>query len=154
MSITASKAITSATTKLYASAALPTTYDKAGYEILTWTAISDVNNIGSIGGTVSMQKHMPIDSGTVVKIPGSRDEGSAEITMAKHQSSDTQLLQTAFDSRSPVALKIVYPTALGVTAYTTGYVSTAVTTIGTSDTILEYKTTVDLATPVIEVANS
>lgn len=146
--------MTSATTTLYASATLPTTYDKTGYEALTWTKISEVNNVGAIGGTNSMQKHMPIDTGTVVKIPGSRDEGSAEITMAKHQGSDTTLLQTAFDARTPIALKIVYPTALGVTAYTTGYVATNVTTIGTSDTILELKTTVDLATKILEITAS
>jgi len=142
--------VTSATTTLYASAALPTTYDQTGYEALTWDQVSMVNNIGDIGGTVSMQKFTGMD-GVVVKIPGSRDEGQAAVTMAKHAGTDVSLLQTAFDNRTPVAIKIVYPTALGITVYTTGYVSTNVTTIGTSDTIMELKTTIELAKPLLEV---
>lgn len=151
MAITLSKALTSATTVLYASAVLPATFDEAGYEGLTWTALAECNNIGQIGGTVAMQQHRPIDTGLVVKIPSSRDEGTAEITMAKHKGADVTLLQNAFEDRAPIALKIVYPAALGTTAYTAGYISTNVTTIGTSDSILEFRTTFDLAVPLLEV---
>lgn len=151
MAITLSKALTSATTVLYASAAMPATFDEVGYSALTWTPIAEVNNIGQVGGTVAMQQHRPIDTGLVVKIPSSRDEGSAEITMAKHVGADVTLLQTAFDNRTPVALKIVYPAALGMTAYTAGYISTNVTTIGNADSILEFRTTFDLAVPLLEV---
>lgn len=152
MAVTTSKALTSATTKFYASAALPTSFDEAGYEALTWTAISEISNIGQIGGTLTMVEHRPVDTGQVVKVPASRNEGTAEITMAKHKGTDVTLLQTAFENRAPIAVKIEYPTILGLVAYTTGYITTNVTTVGGADSILELRTTFDLATPLLEVA--
>lgn len=149
MATITSKAMTSATTKLYASAALPATYDVAGFEALTWTLISEVSNIGAIGGTNSVQQHRPIDTGVVVKIAGSTDYGTAEVTMARHSGTDVTLLQTAFANRAVIALKVVYPAALGETEYFTGIVTTNVTTIGGSDSILELRTTVDVNNEII-----
>lgn len=144
-----SKAMTSATTTIYASAALPTTYDEAGFAALTWTKISEVNNIGAIGGTNSVQQHRPIDSGVVVKIAGSTDYGTAEVTMARHKDTSVTLLQNAFKNRTPIAFKVVYPALLATTEYFTGIVTTNVTTIGGSDSILELRTTVDVNNEII-----
>lgn len=144
---------TAATTKLYASAALPATPNEAGYEALTWTLISEVNNIGQIGGNFQMVEHRPVDTGLVVKLPGSRNEGTAEIVMAKHTGTDVTLLQTAFAARARIAVKIEYPAQLGGIAYTTGYVTSNVVTIGGSDSIIELRTTFDLASELLEVAS-
>lgn len=143
---------TAATTKLYASATLPATYDAAGYAALTWTAIAEINNIGQVGGNFQMVEHRPVDTGLVVKLPGSRNEGTAEIVMAKHSGTDVTLLQTAFKDRARIAVKIEYPTQLGGVAYTTGYVTSNVVNIGGSDSIIELRTTFDLASELLEVA--
>lgn len=143
---------TAATTKLYASATLPTTLDEVGYEALTWTPIAEINNVGQVGGNFQMVEHRPVDTGLVVKLPGSRNEGTAEIVMAKHAGADVTLLQTAFKNRARIALKIEYPAALGGNAYTTGYVTSNVVTIGGSDNIIELRTTFDLASELLEVA--
>lgn len=149
-----SKAMTSATTTLWVSAALPATYDKIGFEALTWTKVSEINNIGSVGGTTSVQQHRPVDTGYVVKLAGSQDMGTAEITMAKHKDVAVTLLQTAFANRQPISVKIVYPVAMDTTSYFTGIVTTNVTTVGGSDSILELRTTIDINNEVIEIENT
>lgn len=151
MATITSSAMTSATTTLWASAALPATYDEAGFEALTWTKISEISNLGAIGGTNSVQQHRPIDTGVVVKIAGSTDYGTAEVTMARHAGTDVSLLQTAFRNRAVISLKVVYPAALGEIEYFTGIVTTNVTTVGGSDSILELRTTVDVNNEVITV---
>lgn len=147
--MTASTAITSATTKLYACASQPATFDSAGYSALSWTLISEVTSLGSLGGKVAVVKHMPIDTAVVVKRAGSVDYGTLAVTGARHTGSDITILQNAFASRSSISFKVVYPTALNQTDAFTAIVTDVVTNVGTTDQILGLNTTLEVDSTII-----
>ena len=148
-----SLAITSATTKLYFSPTLPATFDSSGYTAVTgWVLIGEVSSLGTYGGKTSVQKHIPIDTATVVKRAGSVDYGTMSITAARHKGADITALTTAFAARTSGSFKIVLPTVLGDTDYTTGIVTSMQTNVGNADQILQSNIEVELDSPVITVA--
>lgn len=147
-----SKATTSATTKLYVSATLPTQYDATTYAALTWIPISEITSLGSFGGKTTVTKHQPIDTGFVVKRAGSVDFGTLSLQLAKHTGADDTALQAAFNDRASQAFKIEYPTALGGHDYFTGIVTSYVTNVGNADQILQSNVDVELDTPVVSSA--
>jgi hypothetical protein len=150
-----SSAITSATTKLYFSPTLPATFDSAGYTAVTgWVLVSEVSNIGQFGGKTSVQKHIPVDTATVVKRAGSVDYGTMSLTLARHKGADFTGLVSAFNSRASISFKVVYPTALGDVEYFTGIVTGVPTNIGNADAILQSNVDVELDSPVITVTGS
>jgi hypothetical protein len=150
-----SLATTSATTKLYISPTLPATFDSAGYTAVTgWILIGEISSLGTYGGKTSVQKHIPIDTATVVKRAGSVDYGTMSITAARHVGTDITALKTAFTSRASSSFKVVLPTALGDTDYFTGIVTSMQTNAGNADQILQSNIEVELDSPVITVAAS
>lgn len=150
-----SSAITSATTKLYFSPTLPATFDSSGYTAVTgWLLIGEISSLGTYGGKVSVQKHIPIDTATVVKRSGSVDYGTMSITAARHKGTDVTALTTAFNARASGSFKVVLPTALGDTDYFTGIITSIQTNAGNADQILQSNIEVELDSPVITVAAS
>lgn len=143
----ASKATTSATTKIFISAVLPTTYDATGYGALTWTEIAEVTSLGTFGGKTAVTKHQPVGTGVVVKRAGSIDYGTMTLALAKHTGTDDTAIQAAFNSRASQAFKIEYPTALGGYEYFTGIVTSYQTNIGSVDQILQSNVDIELDTP-------
>jgi hypothetical protein len=147
-----SSAITSATTKLYYSTTLPTTFDSAGYTAVTgWVAVAEVSSLGTFGGKTTVTKHIPVDTATVVKRAGSVDYGTMSVTLARHTGTDITGLTTAFNGRTSTAFKVVYPTALGQTDYFTAIVTSLQTNIGNADKILESTVDLELDSPVVTV---
>jgi len=149
-----SSAITSATTKLYFCATLPATYDQAGYTAvgMTWIPVGEVSSLGTYGGKTSVQKHIPIDTATVVKRAGSVDYGTMSITAARHKGADVTALVAAFNARTSGAFKIVLPTSLGDVDYFTGIVTSYQTNVANADAILQSNIEVELDSAVITVA--
>jgi len=148
-----SLATTSATTKLYYTATLPTTYDNSGYTALTgWVLIGEVSSLGTYGGKTSVQKHVPIDTATVVKRAGSVDYGTMSITAARHKGADITALTTAFAARTSGAYKVVLPTAIGDTDYFTAICTSIQTNIGNADQILQSNIELELDSAVITVS--
>ena len=78
----ASAAQTAAGSKLYVSASLPATYDKAGFEALTWTEIGEVTTIPSHGATYNIVTHSPLATRQIIKRKGSFDNGTLEVPYA------------------------------------------------------------------------
>lgn len=147
-----STAVTSATTKFYFSPTLPATTDSAGYTAVTgWVLIGEVSSLGTYGGKVSVQKHVPIDSGEVVKRAGSVDYGTMSITAARHTGADMTALTTAFNARASGSFKVVLPTALGDTDYFTGICTSLQTNAGNADQILQTNIEVELDSKVITI---
>lgn len=150
-----STATTSATTKLYFSPTLPATTDNAGYTAVTgWLLIGEISSLGTYGGKTSVQKHIPIDTATVVKRAGSVDYGTMSITAARHKGTDMTAITTAFNSRASGSFKVVLPAALGDTDYFTGIVTSLQTNVANADAILQSNIEVELDSPVITVAGS
>jgi hypothetical protein len=143
-----SLAITSATTSISVSAALPASYDSTGFTALTWIPITEVSNLGVFGGKTTVVKHVPVDTATVVKRAGSVDYGTISMTLAKHSGTDYSALQTAFNSRASVAFKITYPGSMGKD-YFTGIVTSLQVNVGQADKILENTIDIELDNSII-----
>jgi len=67
--------------KVYVSAGLPATYNKAGYTALTWTLVSDVTNVGEYGREYDLIEHAPIDTRVKQQIKGNYSCGSLSLAI-------------------------------------------------------------------------
>lgn len=144
-----SAALTSATTTVYVGTTYPATLDAAGYGAVTWVKIGEVSSVGTLGGKTNVIKHIPIDTGVVVKRGGSQDFGTLSLQLARHTGSDITAVNSAFSNRTSTAFKVVYPTSLGQTDYFTGIVTAAETNVGNADQILGYNVTVEIDNPIL-----
>lgn len=78
----ATQAFTSAGSTLAISAAAPTTNTKTAYALLTFTAIGEIEDLGSVGRVYQTVKFTPVASRATRKIKGSYDEGQQALKMA------------------------------------------------------------------------
>ena len=62
-----SAAITAAGSKLFVSATLPGTYDKAGFEALIWTEVGEVTEIPQFGKVYTIVNHLPLGQRQTIK---------------------------------------------------------------------------------------
>lgn len=138
-------AMTVATTKVYVAVGqTPATFDKAGYDALTWTLIPDVTSLGTFGGTNSVTTHLPIDDGQTYKFAGSTDSGQLSMNAARTTAAAFDDLRTAFASRLPTPFKVVYPVQLAETDAMMGIVTSVQTTGSDSNSILGLTLNVDI----------
>lgn len=145
MAVQTSKAMTSATTKLFINTSLPTTYDEAGFEALTgWIEIGEISSIGQLGGTTSIINHIPLGTATVVKRTGSVNYGTLDLQGARCDDAGIAALRAAFTARTSRAFKLVYPAALGEVDYFSAVVTSATTNVGNADQILGFGANVDI----------
>jgi hypothetical protein len=94
------------------SAALPATYDSAGYNATTmvYTAIGEIENFGSHGGVKTITMHTPVDTAVVAKVGGSKDYGTMTLTIGNIPKGTGQLLLAgAFESNNHYSVKMTYP---------------------------------------------
>ena len=114
-------------TTLSISAALPATYDKAGYDALSWTLVSQIGSIPSFGGTAQVTEWIPIDTGVVNKKKGSLNYGDMTLPLAQVLSDAGQImLKSGFDGANksqPHSVRISNPTigTFNFTAEISGY---------------------------------
>lgn len=149
MPVATSLAMTSATTKLYTASAQPGSYTTGGFAALTWVEVGELSNIGDLGGTTTVVQHIPVGTATVVKRSGSVNYGTMNLQGARCTDAGQTALKAAFTSKASVSFKIVYPSALGVTEYFTGIVTSAVTAVGTADQILGFNANLDIDNEII-----
>lgn len=105
---------TAAGTTLWITAAIPATFDVAGYDASavegTMVAVGEVVSIGAHGRTYAPVTHLPLASRTVQKFKGSRDDGNIDINLGRDSDDAGQiLLKTALDSDANHSFKIQYP---------------------------------------------
>lgn len=101
---------TVAGTKIHVSASAPATFDKAGYEALTWTQIGEITDGGSHGRTYAEVKHTPIDNRAVQKYKGSFDNGTKTLQMAVDDDDAGQdVLRAGLASDADYYFKVLYP---------------------------------------------
>jgi hypothetical protein len=80
------------------SAADPATFDKAGYNALSWSAVGGFDNIGEIGDGYEMQSFDSITDGRI-KYRGILDAGEIDANMADDPTDAGQvILKAAFDA--------------------------------------------------------
>lgn len=152
MPVATSLAQTSATTKVYIAAGqTPATYDAAGFNALTFVEITELSNIGELGGQTTIVNHIPVGTATVVKRAGSVDYGTMEMTGARTTEAVQDSLRSVFTTRASTPFKVVYPTALGETDFFTGIVTNVRTNVGTADQILALSLSIAIDNEILSV---
>lgn len=94
------------------SAALPTTYDAAGYGATTmvYTLIGAIENYGNHGVTATVTEFTPVDTATVTKVKGSKNYGTKSLTLGSIPSDAGQaMLDAAAESTARYSAKMTYP---------------------------------------------
>lgn len=100
---------TVAGTAIGISAALPATYNEAGYAALIFTKIGEITDGGSHGRTYAVVNHNPIDTRGTQKFKGSFNEGQKTIQLAVDPEDAGQLLvKTALDDDADYAFCVTY----------------------------------------------
>ena len=102
---------TSAGTILGISAAAPATYDKVGYEALTFTSVGEVSDLGEVPSRVyELVNWNPIAERATRKAKGGYNLGSQTITVGIDPEDTGQtLLDTATNSDDVYSVKIGHP---------------------------------------------
>src|SRR5688572_7263689 len=94
------------------SASIPETYDSAGYTStdLVFTKIGEIESVGPHGVTRTIIEFIDLETGTVRKMPGSKNYGNMDVTLA-HIPADAGLViaNTASESNSHYSLLITKP---------------------------------------------
>jgi hypothetical protein len=97
----------SAGTTIGLSSSQPATYNAAGYGALTFTTIGEVTDLGEFGREFALITHNPIGSRGTVKLKGSFNEGSINMTLGLDTDDAGQILaKTASTSDSDYSFKI------------------------------------------------
>lgn len=146
--------VTNAGTTLAISAALPATYDAAGYAAtgMTYTAVGEVEDHGSHGVTANIAKFTPVDTSVVAKVKGSKDYGSKTMKIGNIAGNAGQvIMKAASESNAHYSVKITY--ADGETHYLDVLVSKYEYTDGTVDNTRTISCTLEVCrAPVIVAA--
>lgn len=147
-----SAAITAAGSRLYISSGVPATYNKAGFEALTWTEVGEVTEIPAFGKVYNIVTFNPLGDRQTIKRKGSYDNGELDIPYAYDVNDDAgQLLMTAaVDSDASYSFKVDIkedPTLKSV--YFTAQVTSQPITVGGVDSIVMMNSTLAIDNDVL-----
>lgn len=139
----ASNAITAAGSKLFVSAVLPATYDKTGFEALTWTEVGEVTEIPAFGKVYTIVNHLPLGQRQTIKRKGSYDNGEVDVPYAYDATDDAgQVIMTAaVDSDNSYAFKVDLKDPALKSIYFTAQVTSQPLTVGSTDSIVMMNST-------------
>ena len=147
----ASKAFTSAGTKLFISASAPATYNSTGFAALTWTEIGEVSEMGEFGRQYNLVTFNTLGDRRTVKRKGSYNDGTIACQMARVPDDAGQtILTTAVNSDNSYSIKIKLQD--GTVFYTTAQVMSYTTNIGNVDQITSATVNLEIDNDILEVA--
>ena len=145
-----SKAMTSAGTSISLCAALPATYDVAGYGALAWVEVGEVSDLGEFGREYNVVKFNPLKTRGTVKRKGSFDEGNVQMQLARVVSdAGQQVAAAALNSDASHAAKVVLQD--GSIFYFTAQVVSFTTNIGSVDQITSGTVKLEIDTQIVSV---
>ncbi len=146
----ASKAFTSAGTKLYMSASLPATYNQAGFAALSFTEVGEISDLGEFGRQYNLVTFNPLGDRRTVKRKGSYNDGTIAAQMARVPTDAGQIIVTAaVNSDLSRSIKIVLQD--GTIFYTTVQVMSYTTNVGSVDQITSATVNMEIDNDIIEV---
>lgn len=148
---------TSAGTKLYVSATAPATYNKAGFEALSWTEVGEITDLGDFGKQYNTVTFAPINSRKTFKRKGSYNEGAISIQAARVGGDAGQtILLAGLDSDDSYSFKIAHnniATTSGTVQYFGGQIMSYTTSgISGPDSIVMANINVEIDGSIVEVA--
>lgn len=89
----------------------PATFDKAGYEALTFSTIGEITDIPDFGREFEVITHKPLGSRGTVKKKGGFNEGSIDLKLGLNTDDPGQiLLKEAANSDDDYSFKVAHPT--------------------------------------------
>lgn len=136
---------TSAGTTIGLSANQPATYNAAGYDALTFTAIGEVTDLGEFGREYSLVTHNPLGSRGTVKKKGSFNEGTMTLQLGLDTDDAGQILaKTASLSDADYSFKVT--TQNGDIYYFQAQVMSFKVGVGSVDQITSATITLELTT--------
>lgn len=139
---------TTALTQVHVSAALPATYDSAGYAALTWSKVADIDDIPEFGPEGTVNTFTPVDTAVVQKAVGSVDYGSPVFSFARNSADAGQaILSAAMANKTSVSVRIMRPS--GQKDYFSGIVSTDKRIHGGVNGFFMGSSRVDATTPIV-----
>ena len=146
-----SNVFTAAGTTIAVSAALPATYDAAGYVALTYTTIGEVTDIPEFGASRELVTHNPIGSIDTVKRKGSRNNGSVALNIAVDEDDAGQVLLEAAEAvETSYSFKVTFIT--GAIKYFTAQVMSFTTIIGSVNSIVSVSAMLEIDSAIVKVA--
>ena len=146
----ASKAFTSAGTKLRISASAPATYNSTGFAALTWTEIGEVSEMGEFGRQYNLVTFNTLGDRRTVKRKGSYNDGTIACQMARVPDDAGQtILVTAVNSDASYSIKVTLQD--GTVFYTTAQIMSYTTNIGNVDQITSATVNLEIDNDIIEV---
>lgn len=146
----ASKAFTSAGTKLLISAAIAATYNATGFAALTWTKIGEVSEMGEFGRQYNLVTFNTLGDRRTVKRKGSYNDGTIACQMARVPDDAGQAILTkAVDDDDSYSVKIILQD--GTIFYTTAQIMSYTTNIGNVDQITSATVNLEIDNDIIEV---
>ena len=146
----ASKAFTSAGTKLFISSAAPATYNQTGFAALVWTEIGEVSEMGEFGRQYNLVTFNTLGDRRTVKRKGSYNDGTIACQMARvPDDAGQKILTTAVNSDNSYSIKIKLQD--GTVFYTTAQVMSYTTNIGNVDQITSATVNLEIDNDIIEV---
>lgn len=152
----ATSAQTVAGSVLSVSAALPATYDAAGFAALTYSAVGEVTDIGTFGKDFTLVTHNPIGDRKTYKFRGSYNNGTLDLKLAKITVLNTDAGQAALTTAlndpldKSVSLRITVQD--GSKQYFTGKVMSFTTSIGSVNSILAGECKIEIDSDVVETS--
>lgn len=142
--------MTSAGSTIEIGAALPTTYDQAGYEAVVWTMIGEVTDLGEFGTEYNLVSHTSLGQRQTKKFKGSYNNGSLQLQMGRDTDNAGQAaLQAALDSDASYPFSVTLQD--GTKIYFTGKVMSYRTAVGSVDQITGATTTIEIDSDILEV---
>ena len=146
----ASKAFTSAGSRLYMSSSAPATYNAQGFTNLTFTEIGEVFEMGEFGRNYNLVTFNPLSDRRTVKRKGSFNDGTIACQMARVPSDAGQALLTAgVDSDNSYSVKIELQD--GTIFFTTAQIMSYTTNIGNTDQITSATVNLEIDNDILEV---
>lgn len=133
------------------SATLPATYDAAGFGAVSYTAVAEITDMGSLGKDYTKITHNPVGDRKTYKFKGSYDSGNITLKLAKALADAGQaLMLTASNSDADYSFQITLQD--GRDMYFAGKVFSFVTNIGSVNQILGADVKVEITSDIVETA--
>ena len=148
-----SNVFTSTGTQYAVSAAVPATYDSAGFLALTWTEVAEVTDMGEYGATYEVVSHNPLATKRTIKRKGTVNDGAMALQLGRDPSDAGQLLLIAGVDGAAADVVHSHRVTLqdGTIQYVTGQIFSYTTNIGASNQIVGAAVTVELDNAIVEI---
>ena len=141
-----SNAQTAAGVEFYIGAAAPATYDKAGYEAVTWVKVGEISNIGGdVGRMYNLATFALLEARGIVKRKGGYNNGSATIEYAYYRTDAGQEdLIAAELNDAPLPFKMVMTDTDTTHVYYMGLVMGTPISIGGAEDFLTSSVNIEI----------